>query len=332
MNLYFVYGSGPDARIVTPELTGDAAARHHPRLAAHAGRRPRLPRRGGHDLDRRVAGRQRQRRADRGVRLRHRRRHHAGRRGQERRRRVDGRRRQRRARSRMQLRAGLLDVQTGAGPRHARLDAPTRLTCEGVQMDTGQHIQVVQSAADQLLRAATSAGPQAPVPSCPGWTADRLVRHVTRVHHWAAAVLRRGRPEAGGVRAALGGRADRGLPARRAAPGRRPDHHPRGRAVWTFYPADSPVAFWARRQAHETTIHRVDAELAAGTGVMEIDPDLAADGLAELLIDLAPARLPRLVRARHVHHDPDAAGRQPAVDGTAGAHTVATVEEAARPQ
>ena len=33
---------------------------------------------------------------------------------------------------------------------------------------------------------------------------------------------------------------------------------------WTFLRAPSPLAMWARRQAHETAIHRVDAELAAG--------------------------------------------------------------------
>jgi hypothetical protein len=36
---------------------------------------------------------------------------------------------------------------------------------------------------------------------------------------------------------------------------------------WTFLDAPSSVAFWARRQAHETAIHRVDAEqAAAGAG------------------------------------------------------------------
>jgi len=34
---------------------------------------------------------------------------------------------------------------------------------------------------------------------------------------------------------------------------------------WTFLPAPSPLAMWARRQAHETTVHRVDAELAAAS-------------------------------------------------------------------
>ena len=40
MNLFFVYGSGPDARIMTPGADRDAAARGHPRLAADARPRP----------------------------------------------------------------------------------------------------------------------------------------------------------------------------------------------------------------------------------------------------------------------------------------------------
>ena len=195
-------------------------------------------------------------------------------------------------------------------------------------MDTGQHIQVVQSAADQLLRAATSAGPQAPVPSCPGWTADRLVRHVTRVHHWAAAVLRGADPKQVEF---VQPSADELTEVYRLGVQRLVDAlttTPRGRAVWTFYPADSPVAFWARRQAHETTIHRVDAELATGTGVMEIDPDLAADGLAELLIDLAPAHYlgSSVLGTFTMTLTPLDSNRAWTV--TAGAHTVATVEEA----
>lgn len=195
-------------------------------------------------------------------------------------------------------------------------------------METGQHIQVVQSAADQLLRAATSAGLRAPVPSCPGWTVDRLVRHVTRVHHWAAAVLRGAdpkqveflQPPEDELSETYHRGVERLVDALTATP--------RGRAVWTFYPAESPVAFWARRQAHETTIHRVDAELAAGTGVMEIDSELAADGLAELLIDLAPAHYvgSAALGTSTMTLTPLDSNRAWTV--TAGAQTVATVEEA----
>jgi uncharacterized protein (TIGR03083 family) len=52
---------------------------------------------------------------------------------------------------------------------------------------------------------------------------------------------------------------------------------------WTFLPAPSPLAMWARRQAHETAIHRVDAELAAAR-VTPFPVDFAADGIDELLI------------------------------------------------
>jgi uncharacterized protein (TIGR03083 family) len=44
---------------------------------------------------------------------------------------------------------------------------------------------------------------------------------------------------------------------------------------------------WARRQCHELTIHRVDAEQAAGVGSV-IDPALASDGVDELLMAFAP--------------------------------------------
>ncbi len=53
------------------------------------------------------------------------------------------------------------------------------------------------------------------------------------------------------------------------------------------------MAFWARRQLHETTIHRVDAELASGS-VGEIPPAVAADGIDELLTGFLPRRSSRL--------------------------------------
>ena len=77
-------------------------------------------------------------------------------------------------------------------------------------------------------------------------------------------------------------------------------------ACWTFLPgAASPLAFWARRQVHETTVHRIDVQLAAtaagaagavaaagaaaGPGRL-VDPvpaALAADGIDELLMGFA---------------------------------------------
>ena len=47
-------------------------------------------------------------------------------------------------------------------------------------------------------------------------------------------------------------------------------------------PGCSRPGFWARRMAHETAVHRADAELAAGR-VPGLAPDLAADAIDEWL-------------------------------------------------
>ena len=56
---------------------------------------------------------------------------------------------------------------------------------------------------------------------------------------------------------------------------------------FTFLPAPSPLAMWARRQAHETAIHRFDAEYAAGEA-SSFDPVFASDGIDEMLAGFAP--------------------------------------------
>lgn len=53
-------------------------------------------------------------------------------------------------------------------------------------------------------------------------------------------------------------------------------------ACWTFLPAPSPLAFWARRQAHETAIHRADAESPSGR-FTPFEPEFAVDGVDELV-------------------------------------------------
>jgi uncharacterized protein (TIGR03083 family) len=57
--------------------------------------------------------------------------------------------------------------------------------------------------------------------------------------------------------------------------------------------------------AHETTIHRVDAELAAGRPVGPIAPDLAVDGIDEVLTVFVPVfgpdRSPGDGRTVHLH-------------------------------
>ena len=50
----------------------------------------------------------------------------------------------------------------------------------------------------------------------------------------------------------------------------------------TWWPPDQTVGFWCRRMALETAVHRVDVESAA-SAISAVDPDLALDGVDELI-------------------------------------------------
>ena len=52
---------------------------------------------------------------------------------------------------------------------------------------------------------------------------------------------------------------------------------------WSWVPLRQTVGFWRRRMAHETLIHRWDAELGAGIVGQPMEPTVAADGLDEYL-------------------------------------------------
>jgi len=58
--------------------------------------------------------------------------------------------------------------------------------------------------------------------------------------------------------------------------------------IWTWvFDAPGDAAFWARRMAHESSVHRFDAQNAQGVR-QPIDAELAADGLDELIDVVAP--------------------------------------------
>lgn len=157
-------------------------------------------------------------------------------------------------------------------------------------MEITEHIEALRSAGSRLSGAAAEAGPDAAVPSCPDWVVRDLVRHQGGVHRWAAGIVGVPRTEAWNVDldevvgtwptdADLIGWFGEGLDAlvtvlSEADP---------SLACWTFLAAPSPLAMWARRQAHETSVHCVDAELAAGQGVGPFPAPFAADGISELL-------------------------------------------------
>jgi uncharacterized protein (TIGR03083 family) len=165
-------------------------------------------------------------------------------------------------------------------------------------MEIAEYVDELERAGTQLARAARLVALDAAVPPCPGWTVSDLVRHTTRVHQWATSIVQGGareefqfdRPDDDSVLAVY----DRGLTGLLAAL----RSAPADLEVWTFLPAESALAFWARRQAHETAIHRVDADLASGMGGSEVDPDFAADGIAELLVGLIPALIAQATERR----------------------------------
>lgn len=165
-------------------------------------------------------------------------------------------------------------------------------------MEHSRFLRSIRQQCEALRAAALTAGPDAPVPTCPKWTVSRLVGHVGRVHSW--------------VRKAVADPSGREI---------EPDRPPqdwaallswfdeqRGALVdaltdpaapawlpFTRYPATA--GSWARRQAHEAAIHRLDAEHAlAGSDdpsavpSLVFDPGFAADGIEELITLVLPTR------------------------------------------
>jgi uncharacterized protein (TIGR03083 family) len=155
-----------------------------------------------------------------------------------------------------------------------------------------EHLAALETAGNRLVATAEAAGMDAPVPTCPAWHADALVAHQAMVHRWATAHVRgddpTGVPNQTDIRTAvadLSGYYREGLAALTTAlRAASPDLE----AMTFLNDAGRPREFWSRRQAHETTIHMVDA-LAAKlgrpptAGEAEIERPLAADGIDELV-------------------------------------------------
>ena len=144
-----------------------------------------------------------------------------------------------------------------------------------------------------LQDAAAQAGPEAAVPSCPDWTVADLVGHLTGLLHWVRETTPRGvttHPTTAplapprltwddaldGLRRELTGTIET-LEALEA-----------DFPAWNWAPQAKTAGFWHRRMAHEVSVHRWDAEAAAGRAV-PIETKLAADGVSEVLDTWLPA-------------------------------------------
>lgn len=211
-------------------------------------------------------------------------------------------------------------------------------------LSTDTHIDALDAAGKALLEAAAAAGPDAEVATCPGWRVRDLLRHTTAVHRWATAFVVGGHTSYRPFGGAPDLDGDALLAYTREGHARLVEalrEAPDGLECWSFLPAPSPRAFWARRQNHETTVHRADAESALASGPGPVDPAVAADGIDELLRgfhgrDRSRVRTerPRTLRVRATDSDavwtvrlsPDVPRTETGADGPADCELSGTAE------
>jgi uncharacterized protein (TIGR03083 family) len=162
-------------------------------------------------------------------------------------------------------------------------------------MDLNGYLAVLATEATTLAAAAEEAGLAADVPTCPGWSVADLVLHLGEVHRWATASVASKVTKLRDVPADFLGAVPEAADTIRwfrdgatklcdtlATADPSIDY-----AVFLSDPMTPHLLFWARRQTMETSMHRVDAESAAGrcTGFA---PDVAVDGIDEFLTGFLP--------------------------------------------
>ncbi|GAB3584974.1 maleylpyruvate isomerase family mycothiol-dependent enzyme [Calidifontibacter terrae] len=164
-------------------------------------------------------------------------------------------------------------------------------------IDRATHIN---SEAERFGAALAEAPADAKVPTCPEWNSVDLLKHLTQVHDFWAAVIgdklegsqveayQEARTPLPDDRAQLLTlRADATKRLLTALQSREPNE-----TAWSWFPPDQSVAFTWRMQTHEATMHRVDAELTAGRPIGAIPADIAADGIdhvVDVMWNWAPA-------------------------------------------
>lgn len=146
---------------------------------------------------------------------------------------------------------------------------------------------VVRAESARFLEVVVAADLSVVVPTCPDWDLAALTDHLGGLYGWVADLVgarareRAAKPvrdESLDLATWFGAAAERLASTLADA---EPDPE-----LWTWatgqLPVEDGLAFWQRRMAHETVVHRYDAELAAGVPVAPVERWLAADGIDEL--------------------------------------------------
>jgi uncharacterized protein (TIGR03083 family) len=151
--------------------------------------------------------------------------------------------------------------------------------CDALETEVGRFADVLDAVAGETV-----------VESCPGWCVVDVAEHLGTIHRWADQLVRRRAAErltfeSLGLETVpvtsewiRGGGRQLVDTLRHADP---------DEEMWAWG-ADHHVRFWSRRQLHETLVHRMDVELAAG-GNPEAEPVVAVDAIDEFLVNLASA-------------------------------------------
>ena len=156
------------------------------------------------------------------------------------------------------------------------------------------HVEVIRSESQRFAEVLAHAAPDAPSSTCPEWTASDLLWHLIEVQSFWAGILADGAVTDDEMKAVEDAKPERPagvdgmLPLRQRATdslcaelARWDDHEPR----WTWWPPDQSVGFTRRMQVCEATMHRVDAELAAGVRRTAITREVAV-ALVDQCVDV----------------------------------------------
>jgi uncharacterized protein (TIGR03083 family) len=149
----------------------------------------------------------------------------------------------------------------------------------------------------QALVATLDGDPTAPVPSCPGWSITDLVAHVGSYHRWVADLLQDASPQPRtpyALRPDPDGTLAQWYQASLDLLLKAVDTTDPDTPMWTVT-IDQKASAWCRRQAHDLTVHRWDAQNARGQA-QPLHPERAVDFIDELFEAALPYILPFLDR------------------------------------
>jgi uncharacterized protein (TIGR03083 family) len=175
------------------------------------------------------------------------------------------------------------DVARGDGDG----DGATAYQYLGRPVDHLEYCNALDSEVAHFADVMSSLSHDVEITTCPGWTVVDLAEHLGVIHRWAEELVRLRSPER--------------IP--REAPASQDDVNSEwiaegGRSLVTTLLAANPndamwawgldqhVIFWSRRQLHETLVHRMDLEIAAGIDP-SAEPRIAADAIDEYLSNIA---------------------------------------------